>query len=141
MRFAPVISRRQQAVECSIVLAVLASACVAQAAPKPAYAVQAHSDRADAKYTVGDTVVFTVECLADGQPVTEATLAYSLKENDFKELAKGSVAITNGRGTIEHTCNARLSAADDHPAGREKARPGGGRLRAGETPAVDAQAG
>jgi cephalosporin-C deacetylase len=103
MRFAPVISRRQQAVVCSIVLAVLATACVAQAAPKSAYAVQARSDRADAKYAVGDTVVFTVECLADGQPVTEATLAYALRENDFKELAKGSVAITNGRGAIEHT--------------------------------------
>jgi cephalosporin-C deacetylase len=103
MEYSPWAFRHRVAIVWIAVLVVLSSAFMAWAETKPSYAVQARTDRADAKYSVGDTVVFTIECLAEGQRVPEATLAYSLRENDFKELAKGLIAISNGRGMIEHT--------------------------------------
>lgn len=99
-------SPRQPAVRCWVLLAFLAAACVARAEPVAQYAVQVRTDRETAKYSVGEKVIFTVECRGAGRPVPEATLAYSLRENDFNEVARGSVRITDGRGTIEHTWSA-----------------------------------
>ena len=77
-----------------------------RATPAAAYGVEARTDRPDARYAVGDTVVFTIDCRAAGQPVPEATLSYSLRENGLSEVASGSVAIADGRGRIEHAWTA-----------------------------------
>lgn len=91
---------------CVAAIIFVAAATAAQAAPTTAYSVEARTDRADAKYAAGDTALFTITCLAAGKPVPEATLTYSLRENGFREVASGSLAITNGHGSIEHVCSA-----------------------------------
>ena len=92
----------------------------------PAYHVKVTPDRPNARYSMGEKVVFNVDCKTGVEPIAEATLAYTLRENDSKEVARGTLKITNGSGRLEHTWTTPgfLLLKVTHPPAKEEALSG-----------------
>ena len=86
-------------------LSVIAQAA-GPALPNSKYKVKIHADREGARYTIGEKVVFNIDCNLEGKPASDISLNYSLRVNDFKEVARGAIKITNGSGAVDYTWGA-----------------------------------
>jgi cephalosporin-C deacetylase-like acetyl esterase len=103
----------------------IAFAAAAQAAP----VLGIHTDRADAVYTKGETVTFTITMTDAGKPVATADLPCDLSTDNFQNSEKKSVTITDGKGELQASraepCILWLRASYPQEAGRPVVAVGG----------------
>ncbi|MDD4870297.1 MAG: acetylxylan esterase [Kiritimatiellae bacterium] len=74
------------------------------AAPvKPNYAFTMAVDRVDARYNVGEKVIFNAELKVDGQPAQDVKLPYVIREDDYTTVTNGEMVFTAGKASITAT--------------------------------------
>ena len=82
------------------ILACLATCLVPLiAAAEPKLTISAN--QATGVYQPGDEVVWTIEA-KDGDAKVSGTASYTIRRGGLKEIAKGDVTLTDGKGTVSH---------------------------------------
>jgi len=66
----------------------------------PKYVLEIAAERPDARYQVGEKVVFNAKLTVDGQPGQDIRLPYQVKQDDWKVVAAGELIFTNGTASL-----------------------------------------
>ncbi|MBN2449601.1 MAG: acetylxylan esterase [Lentisphaeria bacterium] len=72
-------------------------------APRPKYELVLNADRPEARYRVGETVVFSADLNVDGRPAQDLALPYTLLLDDVATVDKGDLTFADGKAQVTGT--------------------------------------